>query len=151
MSEKEEGEEGEEEKRAGSRNTSFDENEGEEGKLPSQEMRERINKYLSAINKALHEGPVLQKVLGVPFIQLVEERGMSDGGEYVNFILPLYPIKALRDMEPSFRDFLEYRLPTIPDFKAAQDAAWSLTSFMLSADDNLEKKVWDTQPRWWEK
>lgn len=117
--------------------------------LPSHETRERIKKRLSLINQAL-QSPVLQRVIGVPLVELHEEKGSADGGEYVEFSLPLYPIRAIRDIEPSFRDFLEYRLPNAAILQAAKDAASSLISFMSIGDDGkLVKREWDKKPSWW--
>lgn len=118
-------------------------------KLPSEEARERIQKYISLINKALAGGPTLQAVLGVSHIELHEEKGSADDGQFVEFTLPLYPIRALRDIEPSFRDFIEFKLPNAADFKAAQDAASSLVYFMQVSEGKLVKREWDKKPTWW--
>ncbi len=118
-------------------------------KPSSEETRERIESRLSLINQALQSSPALQGVIGVSLIELKEQKGVSDGGEYVEFTLPFYPIKALRDAKPQFRDFLEYHLGNMADFQAAQDAASSLIDFMIPDEGKLTKRAWDKKPSWW--
>mgnify|MGYP001626419183 CR=1 FL=1 len=116
---------------------------------PSVETRKRIESRLSLINKALQSSSALQSILGVPLIALDEGKGEADGGKYVEFSVPFYPLKALRDAKPQFRDFLEYHLGTMADFQAAQDAASSLIDFMIPDEGKLTKRAWDKKPSWW--